>query len=88
VFAARLAERLGRIDHATVEEHVALVTSYDLPISPPSTTAPDVLVAIMGRDKKSAGNGLTFILDGPDGLEAVSGISADTVASLLSEMSA
>ena len=46
---------------------------------PPTTSRPDfppgstmeALVEVMGRDKKVTGGGLTFVLDGPDGLEVV-----------------
>ncbi len=32
----------------------------------------------MGRDKKVLDTGLTFVLDGPHGLEVVAGVEADT----------
>jgi 5-deoxy-5-amino-3-dehydroquinate synthase len=77
VYAARLAHRLGRIDDARVAEHVAVVAGSDLPTTIPSNCDPDELVAVMRRDKKATGDGLTFVLDGPDGVELVSGISFD-----------
>ena len=40
----------------------------------------------MGRDKKSTGS-LTFVLDGPHGLEVVTDVDADVVRATLSEMS-
>jgi 5-deoxy-5-amino-3-dehydroquinate synthase len=85
VFAARLAHRLGRIDAAAVAEHVAHVASYDLPVSMPAGRVPAELVAIMGRDKKVASSGLTFVLDGPYGLEVVAGIAPAEVAAELAE---
>lgn len=84
VFAARLAERLGRIDGARVAEHVALVTSYDLPSDRPPGLDPGELVAAMARDKKASGRGLTFVLDGPAGLEVVPGIDPVLVTEVLS----
>jgi len=42
----------------------------------------DQLMAAMARDKKAL-NGLTFILDSPQGLEIVAGISSEVVRSEL-----
>jgi 5-deoxy-5-amino-3-dehydroquinate synthase len=85
VFAARLAERIGRIGPHRVEEHVHLVAAYDLPIMPPPGFDPEELIAIMTRDKKATGEGLTFVLDGPAGLEVVRGIDEAVVAQVLTE---
>lgn len=84
VFAARLAERLGRIDGARVAEHLALVSSYDLPSDRPPELDPGELVAAMARDKKASAHGLTFVLDGPAGLEVVPGIDPAMVTEVLS----
>ena len=43
------------------------------------------LITVMGRDKKVVDDGLTFILDGPRGLEVVSGIPAALVRETLQE---
>ena len=83
VFAARLAERLGRIDAARVAEHVSLVAAYDLPTRPPAGLDPAELVAIMSRDKKATSARLTFVLDGPAGLEVVEGVDRDVVTATL-----
>lgn len=83
VFAARLAERLGRIGADRVDEHRSLVASYDLPVVPPAGVDPGELVTIMARDKKASGGGLTFVLDGPAGLELVDGVGAETVTDTL-----
>ena len=86
VFAARLAERLGRIDDARVEEHRRLVVDvYGLDDAVPADAQPQDLLRLMARDKKAL-NGLTFVLDGPEGLEVVSGISPGTVVEALSAM--
>jgi 5-deoxy-5-amino-3-dehydroquinate synthase len=85
VVAARLANRLGRIDKEEVQEHVQLVSSYDLPTSIPTASDPAELVRIMGRDKKAAGEGLTFVLDGPSGLEVVGKIEPAVVLDVLVE---
>lgn len=84
VFAARLAHRLGRITADRVREHSELVASYDLPTDPPPGD-PAELVTIMARDKKVSGGGLTFVLDGPAGLEVVAGIDPGVVTEVLED---
>src|SRR5437763_2301372 len=74
VFAAVLAERLGRIDHERVEEHRRVVGGYDLPMSLPPDADTAQLVELMGRDKKAV-RGMTFVLDGPAGVEPVAGVA-------------
>jgi 5-deoxy-5-amino-3-dehydroquinate synthase len=86
VFAARLARRMGRIDDEEVREHLDLVASYDLPTVLPPGLDPAELVTIMGRDKKASGAGLTFVLDGPRGLEVVPGVDPAMVRSALEEV--
>lgn len=86
VFAARLARRLGRIGDARVAEHESVVAAYDLPIRPPEGLDSSELVRIMGRDKKATAGGLTFVLDGPQGLEVVPGVDETAVLDALGEM--
>ena len=76
LFAALLAERLGRIDAAASPSTAASSRSFDLPTDLPAGAGAEELVAFMGRDKK-AQQDLTFVLDGPDGVEAVRGVAAD-----------
>jgi 5-deoxy-5-amino-3-dehydroquinate synthase len=85
IFAARLAQRLGRVDAARVAEHEAIVASYDLPTRPPAGLDPAELVTVMARDKKAAAGHLTFVLDGPAGLEVVEGVDRDAVTDTLEE---
>jgi 5-deoxy-5-amino-3-dehydroquinate synthase len=83
VFAARLAERLDRIDGDRVEEHRHVVeTVYGLDSRLPPAADRDELLVLMGRDKKAI-DGLTFVLDGPRGLESVPGIDPAIVRSVL-----
>lgn len=70
VYAAELAHALGRIDAARVAEHRRVVAAYDLPAALPAGFEPDELIQVMGRDKKAI-TGLTFVLDGPNGVETV-----------------
>jgi hypothetical protein len=37
----------------------------------------------MGRDKKALGDGLTFVLDGPVGVEVVTGVPSDVARDAL-----
>lgn len=83
IFAARLARVLGRIDDARVDYHELVVgQTYSLQTRMPAGLDIDALLAAMARDKKAL-NGLTFILDSPQGLEIVAGISAEVVRSEL-----
>jgi 5-deoxy-5-amino-3-dehydroquinate synthase len=86
VFAARLARRLGRATDSRVAEHEAAAAAYGLPQRLPRGAALAELVAAMHRDKKSTGGGLTFVLDGPEGLELVEGVDEEAVLATLAEM--
>ena len=86
VYAARLARRLGRIGDDRVEQHDRVVSAYDLPSRLPAGADPVELVAVMGRDKKVTGGGLTFVLDGPAGLEVVRGVAVEAALSTLAEL--
>lgn len=83
VFAAHLARALGRIDDDRVDEHHRVVAEeYGLEAQLPAEIDVDEIMAVMARDKKALA-GLTFILDGPRGLEVVEGIEAPTVRTAL-----
>ena len=87
VFAAVLAERLGRIDHRRVEEHRRVVGGYDLPMNVPPDADTAQILELMGRDKKAV-RGMTFVLDGPGGVEQVGGVATADVEAALKEISA
>lgn len=70
IYAAELARLLGRIDGARVEEHRRIVGGYDLPMVIPPGMDPEQLVDLYSRDKKAI-DGVTFVLDGPNGVEPV-----------------
>jgi 5-deoxy-5-amino-3-dehydroquinate synthase len=78
VFAAELARVLDRIDDERVAEHRRVVASYDLPTSMPSNADAAELIRLFGRDKKAV-DGITFVLDGPNGLETVAGVGLDAI---------
>jgi 5-deoxy-5-amino-3-dehydroquinate synthase len=87
LFAALLAERLGRIDARRVAEHRSVIASFDLPTDLPAGAGAEELVAFMGRDKK-AQQDLTFVLDGPGGVETVRGVATPDVVATLAAMGA
>jgi 5-deoxy-5-amino-3-dehydroquinate synthase len=82
VFAAELSAGMGRIDAARVAEHRRVLAGYDLPTGLPSGTDTEELVRLMGRDKKAV-DGLTFVLDGPNGVEPVTGVDRAAVEAAL-----
>ena len=87
LFAALLAERLGRINAQRVAEHRRVIGSFDLPTDLPAGAGAEELIAFMGRDKK-AQQDLTFVLDGPNGVEMVRGVAATDVVATLADMGA
>ena len=88
IYAAHLAQQLGRIDQRRVDEHYAVVGgSYELDTSLPSGLEPVRLIELMSRDKKALTDGLTFVLDGPAGVEVVTGVSVDAANEALAAMS-
>jgi 5-deoxy-5-amino-3-dehydroquinate synthase len=82
LFAAELAHRLGRIDAGRVAEHRRVVGAYDLPDTLPPGLEDDELIELMGRDKKAL-DGITFVLDGPQGVESVTGVERSDIAAAI-----
>lgn len=87
VFAAVLARRMERIDEDRVAEHRAVVANYGLPTTVDGGLAPAELLELMRRDKKAT-HGLTFVLDGPRGVEVVTGVEDRHVLDALEEVRA
>jgi 5-deoxy-5-amino-3-dehydroquinate synthase len=85
VFAAELARRLGRIDDERVQLHRRVVGGFDLPTALPAGVAASDLMGFMARDKK-ARHDLTFVLDGPNGVEPVRGVGEQDVLATLASM--
>jgi 5-deoxy-5-amino-3-dehydroquinate synthase len=84
VFAAELAHRLDRIDADRVAAHRAVVgATYGLPTEIPDAVDDVSLVTLMGRDKKALSGGLTFVLDGPSGVEVVADVPEPAVRAAL-----
>jgi 5-deoxy-5-amino-3-dehydroquinate synthase len=88
IYAAHLAHTLGRIDGDRVQQHYDVVGgAYELDTKLPSGIDPQRLLASMRRDKKAV-DSLTFVLDGPRGVEMVAGVPADAVEAALATMAA
>jgi 5-deoxy-5-amino-3-dehydroquinate synthase len=86
VYAAHLARHLGRIDDRRVQQHYDIVGgSYELDTALPDGVDRARLVELMGRDKKALDDGLTFVLDGPAGVEVVTGVPAGVARDALDE---
>ena len=77
-FAARLAQRLGRIDADRVERHLEVLAAYGLPAEIPAGVDFDEILVRMARDKKAT-DGLTFILDSVSGCEIVSQVDVGPI---------
>jgi len=88
IYAAHLARVLGRIDDARVQQHLDVVGgAYELDTSLPDGVDHSRLLALMGRDKKAL-TSLTFVLDGPNGVEVVPDVAAESVLEALAVMAA
>lgn len=70
VFATALAHALGRVGYDAVSQVESLVVELGLPARAPFSASAAELLRLMRRDKKSRG-GLTFVLDGPEGVDLV-----------------
>ena len=66
-------------------EHRRVVTRYGLSATLPEGPGSDDLVEAMARDKKAV-NGLTFVLDGPDGVQVVAGVEAGLARATLEHL--
>ncbi len=86
VYAAEVAHRLGRIDESRVAEHRDLIAGYDLATRVAAPLDPHRILELFGRDKKAT-TGLTLVLDGPDGVEPVTGIDPDVLVDALTAVS-
>ena len=85
VFAAMLARRLDRIDDERVALHRRVVAGFDLYADLPVGASARELVEFMARDKK-AHHDLTFVLDGPNGVEPVHHVDEADVLATLTDM--
>jgi 5-deoxy-5-amino-3-dehydroquinate synthase len=87
IYAAHLARELGRIDVERVRDHYQVVGGlYELGTDLPPFDHDDLLT-LMGRDKKAL-RGLTFVLDGDNGVEVVAGVDPHAARAALVTMAA
>ncbi|WP_419911194.1 3-dehydroquinate synthase family protein [Candidatus Poriferisodalis sp.] len=84
-YAALVARLLGRIDDARVAEHERVLAAYRLDAKLPAGVDADEIIELFGRDKKAT-DGITFVLDGPSGLEVVPGVETGVLRSALDQM--
>lgn len=70
IYAAELAFELGRISEDRLAEHYLVLERYGLTPCLPAKINPSELIESFSKDKKAI-DGVTFILDGPNGLELV-----------------
>ncbi len=74
-YAAEVALELDRIDPARVDHHHDILGGYGLATLPPQRPRFDDIEPLLARDKKAL-DGVTFILDGPNGCEVVTNVDA------------
>jgi 3-dehydroquinate synthase len=83
--AARLAERLGRVDEKFVARQQALLEAVKLPLSVPDVDR-DELIELMYRDKKVERGKLRFVLPTKMGhVELVRDVATDEVVAAMNE---
>ncbi len=86
IFAAHLAHVMGRIALGRVDQHFQVVgEAYHLGTDLPHGVQTGELVALMHRDKKAL-DGLTFVLDGANGIEVVPNVPETPVFEALARM--
>ncbi len=84
-YAAVVAHLLGRIDDERVAEHERVLRQYGLVSTLPQGIDHDEIIGLFARDKKSV-DGITFVLDGPRGLEVVPRIDPSVLRKALTLM--
>jgi 5-deoxy-5-amino-3-dehydroquinate synthase len=86
LYAAHLAHRMDRIDSARLDQHYDVVHGlYGLRHALPQGINPEQLIVDMGRDKKAI-DSLTFVLDSPNGLEVIAGVSEKHIREALADL--
>ena len=86
-FAARLAQRLDRVDERRVAAHDEVLEVFGLDGALPPGRGAAALLEAMRRDKK-AHHDLTFVLDGPSGIGVVDHVADREVLATLRAMGA
>lgn len=86
IYAAELAQRLGRIDASEVAEHRRVVGRYDLPSRLPDGLDDDRILALFARDKKATRETTFVLLDGDGQVTPVAGISETVLRDALAAL--
>lgn len=84
-YAAEVARRLGRISADRVGEHRQILRGYGLPYKLPTELDSEKLLNLFKRDKKAI-EGVTLVLDGPNGVEPVNGIKQQVLRDSLNAL--
>ena len=84
-YAALVARLADRIDDDRVAAHQRVLDAYELGSQLPSGVDHDEIIELFRRDKKAT-DGITFVLDGPSGLEVVPGVSPGLLRTALERM--
>ena len=84
-FAAHVAHKLNRINEQRVAQHYQVLKGYDLPTGLPKEIDDEKLLALFLRDKKAI-DGITMVLDGPNGVEPVASIHRAVLLAALKEL--
>jgi 5-deoxy-5-amino-3-dehydroquinate synthase len=86
IFAAHVAHAMRRIDKARVDEHYRVIgETYGLKVKPDEKVDRRSLIELMHRDKKAV-SGLTFVLDGPAGIEIVTDVTENHLSQAFDAM--
>jgi len=84
-YAAIVANEMGRVGDGVIVEHQRVLDAYELPSRLPDGTDADEILTLFARDKKAL-DGLTFVLDGPAGIEVVAGVPEEPLRRALDRM--
>ena len=84
-YAAIVANEMGRVGEDVIVEHQRVLDAYELPSRLPDGTDADEILTLFARDKKAL-DGLTFVLDGPSGIEVVAGVPEEPLRRALDRM--
>lgn len=87
IFAAQLAQNLGRVDPSSLARHKQVLQTYGLSGNLMPNLDSGFLIQLMMRDKKAT-KGLTFVLDGPNGVEVVEDVDPQVIKATLIQMGA
>ena len=74
-----MLERVEKLCVDRVAEHERVLATYELPTTVPEQLTDTELMDLFSRDKKAI-DGVTFVLDGPNGVETVVGVDPEVLA--------